>query len=179
MALARLKNGIYSVNGCQPGPCSNLVLAVHPYYQFDPDSLAFMSSPKLFDESVGSYIYLGRFESLAKKEDMTLVTFEEAARMSFTAERYRRIGRQNNTYFIKTIQAGPQPAENEGGHLVEVPWNDVFDFLRLFEPADSTPISCVGGYYREIPFFSGCLNDAEYVLREAGLPVEVLKEITF
>ena len=179
MTLIRLRSGIYSVDGCQPRPCNNLVLAVHPYYQFDPDSLVFMSKPRFSEGKTGDPEYIAKFENLVKSAS-ELVTFEEASRVPSTAERYRRIG-VHRGYFIKTKEDSPQPVENEGGRLVEVPWDDVFDFLRVFEVPLREPIRLVGGYYN-IYFVGtnvGCLNALECKIRMESLPAEVLKEITF
>ncbi|MEK6888187.1 MAG: hypothetical protein AABX14_04560, partial [Candidatus Aenigmatarchaeota archaeon] len=170
ISLPTIRKGIYSMNGYNPQNPNRLVVAVHPYcFGYDPSEVSFR------DDHQDYLTYLPRLERLVQQHKGPLVTLESGGRIERTADKYRALGRMDDSYFIMSWPAGPSPIEFGDR------WEEVARFLKEFDTSQT--ICLVGGELMDPDVWGfqnpGCLGSTFRNLRKEGLPVEILRKVTF
>lgn len=153
--LKEVKKGVYSNGGLSLTNKGDIVLAVHPHYEFEPY------------RPVTNYLqeYKQNLEMILQ-EDCPVIVMATHLEFNRTTEKILNI-RNNQTYFIKTAPQHPRP--------LEISWADFIIFLKSFK---TEQIKLIGGSYsREKKY--GCLWLVERILDCAGINTELQENVMF
>src|SRR3989338_290818 len=98
--LDKFGKHIFSVDGFDPKAAGDLIVAVHPYFPFITPEESYTIHNVAFACGTPEK-YVKRFENLILTHNGPIVTLEEKGNINNTAERYKKIGRLKNAYFIR------------------------------------------------------------------------------
>ncbi len=141
-------------DGLNLGNLYKPVVAVHPFWR------------EYFNSKLPEP-YVTNFAGFLRSHEGPLITLEHSAELSRTEQSYRELGVKSDAYFVPW-----------SGCASEEIWKGLKMFLEQFRGRPFGMIGgCITGLSSDNP--SGCLGYAYCMLKEEGLPVEVIPELIF
>lgn len=169
--LNKIKPGIYSLDGYNPGNEHSPIVAVHPFFGCLADFCLKEPFRQIAKQRLPEHVdYIEKIEEIIRTHPGPIITLEEHRKLNNTAVYFSEIGRTENSYFIGTWEAAAEPNEMK--------WKDLMQFLKEFK---GRPVELVGGYYSFIGNFgySGCVNVTAKELQKSKIPFKVMEEAVF
>ncbi|MCC7570468.1 hypothetical protein KO465_03930 [Candidatus Micrarchaeota archaeon] len=183
--IIQTSKGVYGFENKTIIPTSKkLLLVVHPYFVFEePGKKGIKEDNEYWSGKIRSTRYYKKYKSNLEKlisdPERIVLTFECSDEIFKTADRYRKVGKTENAYFMGWEGIPYSPPD-------DLSWVDValYMYSLYYETGDEKNemiVDAAGGFLieEEGVCLRGCLGGAIEILKKYSLKFNIIKEAVF